>query len=616
MSTSIVCEANTRGGTMSWDERRGFVRGDRRQIQTAVLGGADSEEPLMLPLEAIELDAFRRRHEHDTFWCGLLLGGCGGQLTTKLYTDRVCHFAHHPGPDGLPHLCGRHSRGVSSADHLYVKSAAASWLQGRGDHADFDFARPEGVPIGSVVDIQFQRGGLRVYLDQAVEPAWDEDGREPVLGVSVPVDTDTLIRRWYVHRIRLDSEGTTRRVRIGTEAFARSTEWFTLDDCEITERGLSTPAVEQIVRSRSSRPVSMWGARRAKKIPDGHAQAQVLLQKLAHARKVGAVVVVSRVCRDIAAVTGVNKKIQEQLTAAVSDAERWLVEQDTARKELFSRLEEAVTAGNIQEAGRLLIQVNAVASHERTKTENAIVDQAADCMAALARQRQAKTAARRAEQAEVRAQQAVGRVEELLAILERGQARKTTRKLVKDLMYAAAEAGGRLSGRQQEQVNGWKARSDTGRPAARTTRKPPVPPLPRSLRQKRKPLLHERVDRGSWFQQPCPRCHAARGKACLNDDGIGNGKRRQLPHDERLQLILSAGKSQSRPGKPRPSRRSQPPSPPQRPDQRSQPPSPRWQVVDVACPSCDASPGTHCKSSDGRPHQPRVSRFRRRFPSR
>ncbi|WP_263974244.1 hypothetical protein [Streptomyces albicerus] len=42
------------------------------------MGSADSEEPLMLPLEAIELDAFRYRPEHDTFWCGLLLGGCGG----------------------------------------------------------------------------------------------------------------------------------------------------------------------------------------------------------------------------------------------------------------------------------------------------------------------------------------------------------------------------------------------------------------------------------------------------------------------------------------------------------------------------------------------------------
>ncbi|WP_246097523.1 hypothetical protein [Streptomyces botrytidirepellens] len=69
------------------------MRDDRRQIQTAVLGSADSEEPLILPLEAIELDAFRHWHEHDTFWCGLLLGGCGGQLTTKLYTDRVCSLS-------------------------------------------------------------------------------------------------------------------------------------------------------------------------------------------------------------------------------------------------------------------------------------------------------------------------------------------------------------------------------------------------------------------------------------------------------------------------------------------------------------------------------------------
>ena len=45
------------------------------------------EEPLTLPLEAIGLDAFRRRHAHDMYWCGLLLGGCGLQLTTKLHTD-------------------------------------------------------------------------------------------------------------------------------------------------------------------------------------------------------------------------------------------------------------------------------------------------------------------------------------------------------------------------------------------------------------------------------------------------------------------------------------------------------------------------------------------------
>ncbi|MFD5932447.1 hypothetical protein [Streptomyces sp. NPDC060333] len=80
------------------------MRADNSQIQTAVLGGADSEEPLLLPLEAIELDAFRQCHDQDPFWCGLLLGGWGGELTTKLYTDRVCHLAHHPATD---RLCGR-----------------------------------------------------------------------------------------------------------------------------------------------------------------------------------------------------------------------------------------------------------------------------------------------------------------------------------------------------------------------------------------------------------------------------------------------------------------------------------------------------------------------------
>ncbi|MER6015504.1 hypothetical protein [Streptomyces bluensis] len=43
--------------------------------------------PLLLPLEAIELDAFRQRHQGDRFWFRLLLGGCGGQLTTNPYTD-------------------------------------------------------------------------------------------------------------------------------------------------------------------------------------------------------------------------------------------------------------------------------------------------------------------------------------------------------------------------------------------------------------------------------------------------------------------------------------------------------------------------------------------------
>ncbi|MGI5143561.1 MULTISPECIES: hypothetical protein [unclassified Streptomyces] len=63
------------------------AKGDTRRIQTAVLGHRESDEPLVLPLEAFELDVFRHLYRGATFWCGVLLGGCGGRLTTKLYTD-------------------------------------------------------------------------------------------------------------------------------------------------------------------------------------------------------------------------------------------------------------------------------------------------------------------------------------------------------------------------------------------------------------------------------------------------------------------------------------------------------------------------------------------------
>lgn len=86
-------------------------------------------------------------------------------------THRVCHFAHHPGPDGHPHLCGRQSQGVSSVDHLYVRSATIAWLRDRNEQADFDFAPSQGAPIGSVVDIRVKHAGLSLYLDQSVEPA-------------------------------------------------------------------------------------------------------------------------------------------------------------------------------------------------------------------------------------------------------------------------------------------------------------------------------------------------------------------------------------------------------------------------------------------------------------
>ncbi|WP_158714331.1 competence protein CoiA family protein [Kitasatospora aureofaciens] len=152
------------------------MAGDKRRIQTAVLGDATSDDPLVLPMEAIELDAFRRRHAEDTFWCGLLLGGCGAQLTTKLYRDRACHFAHHPDPDGSAPVCGRSARGVESADHLYLKRDLSGWLGGQKVSVAASFPSGNGKVPGSVVELTLGSGGkLRAYLGD-VSPDWTEPG--------------------------------------------------------------------------------------------------------------------------------------------------------------------------------------------------------------------------------------------------------------------------------------------------------------------------------------------------------------------------------------------------------------------------------------------------------
>lgn len=688
------------------------MQADRRRIQTAVLGGAGSEEPLTLPLEAIELDAFRRRYEEDTFWCGLLLGGCGGQLTTKLYTDRVCHFAHHPGPDGHAHLCGRRARGVSSADHLYVKSAATAWLRDRGEQADFEFARPDGVPIGSVVDIRFPHGGLRVHLDQEVEPSWDEDGHEPVLGTMVPVDRDTLIRRWYVHRIRLDSEGTARRVRIGTEAFARETEWFALGECEMTERGLSTPAVERIVRARTAPRPSLWSPGKARKTPELEARAQALLRRLVYARRIESVPVVKQVCADIKDLTGVDEELQEQLEAAVRHARIWLVEQDKARRKLFDDLKKAVAEQKPGRVRRLLIGVNATASEDRTDAESVVYEWATAYFASL--DDLTRDAVEAQADTEKEAQRAAARVRSALQRL-RGYDTYMPglRPQVEEFLRSAALAGELLTRGEARRVEVWKERAalgpreqlrvarrywvrqncprcnapqgedcvlvegpSSGKPrkdghnerlqlvlnerkaaqelarqqknarqeaVAPAERMQPAPVAsghevgPARPLQERRPgsgregqahearakaaaRLHHQVPRGVWYRMPCPRCHAGPGKLCENDDRVGPGAKRQLPHDERLRRVLQSddrtdlGEQQK---DARDERQHQAPPPargkarPARQRRREREPQETagsaartWHAREVTCPKCQAGPNSPCTPPG--PHHERV----------
>ncbi|MFF7780419.1 hypothetical protein ACFZCG_39155 [Streptomyces tanashiensis] len=535
------------------------MRGDRRQIQTAVLGSADSEEPLMLPLEAIELDAFRRQHEHDTFWCGLLLGGCGLQLTTKLYTDRVCHFAHYPGPDGHPHLCGRSARGVASADHLYVKAAADVWLRARGTQAGFDFVQPDGVPIGSVVDIQLPHRKLRVHLDREVAPDWDAE-HEPVLGVSVPVDSDTLIRRWYVHRIRLDSEGTTRRVRIGTEAFARSTEWFGLDECEITQRGLSTPAVERIVQARTTPASTVWtpGKKREERAQD--VQAHELLRRLIYARRTESASLAKEVCREMSELVGVGPQLQQQLHTARRNALIWVEKEAETRRDLVARLNQAVADQKVRGLKGLLARVKTATRDSRTEEEEHAIREAADHLAAVV-------------------SAALARLDALLEEVSRLPANEDPRRLKSKIkqLFQVAVGSSKLGEHRQAQLELWSER-------LRYLPSPPrpfTPPMP----QQRVPL-HQQVDRVHWAMMPCPTCGSARGQQCVIDEGGRAGQVRNVPHADRLRFTLQEQQKQHAGS------------------------GVVWQVYDVPCPECGQESGTWCLTT-GKPHPSRSKQARK-----
>ncbi|MFE6904101.1 hypothetical protein ACFVFJ_46150 [Streptomyces sp. NPDC057717] len=228
---------------------------DRRRVQTAVIGHADSELPAVLPMEAIELDDFRACHIGQTFWCGTWLNGCGHQLFTKLYTDRACHFAHGPDPEHTS-TCARKAAGVSSADHLYIKQGLLAWMAEQDVTATATIPREaDGSIGGEVLFVPAGHAGLRVLLsEQAGSPAQaGEDSAHLVLGPEMASDRDVLLRQGYINRIQLVPDGTRRRIQVGTERHGGFTEWFDLNEVGFTDAGLTTPAVEEVRRLRTTR---------------------------------------------------------------------------------------------------------------------------------------------------------------------------------------------------------------------------------------------------------------------------------------------------------------------------------------------------------------------------
>ncbi|MFG2463368.1 hypothetical protein ACGFWE_40835 [Streptomyces sp. NPDC048523] len=312
---------------------------DTRLVQTAVIGDEQSDVPVVLPIEAIELDVFRRVHSHDTFWCGVLLGGCGAQLAHKLYVDRQCHFQHFPQANGAPHTCRRPRVGESSADHLYVKSAMTRTLLDHGRAGSFAFPPP----IGSLLDVDLDDGlRLRVHMDGGVPPDWS-GGRIPVLGPGVVPEPGVLSRCPYVYRVRCESEGASRQVWIGTQSLARPTEWVPLADCSWTEGGLITPAATEILRRR---PTAIGSVPAGAPDRTGALPENVLhfIRGLEAAQRSGTVEHVRRLCAGsdplLETLTGPARAEAQQ---ALAEAREWLTGHEEYQQRVFADLEKAVS---------------------------------------------------------------------------------------------------------------------------------------------------------------------------------------------------------------------------------------------------------------------------------
>ncbi|MEU3659850.1 hypothetical protein AB0E77_08805 [Streptomyces sp. NPDC032940] len=222
---------------------------DHRLVQTAVIGNSKSDHPVILPMEASELEAWRRRHPKYTYWCGYELGGCGAKLMDRLYRDKVCHFAHVAGGP----TCGRAATGETSADHLFIKRGLRRLLDKQGQRGEVR-TRDLGSGPGGAVDLHLPaaRRRLRFQLSPLAYRGWrtanldlgdDVDEVDWFFGTDGPLTKEILARNGYALRFRLETRGGERRVYIGTQTHGGpSVRWDPLEDCRIEQAGLLTPS--------------------------------------------------------------------------------------------------------------------------------------------------------------------------------------------------------------------------------------------------------------------------------------------------------------------------------------------------------------------------------------
>ncbi|MGY4924899.1 hypothetical protein [Streptomyces sp. 900105755] len=270
---------------------------DGRLVHTAVIGGPKSGQAIILPTDADELVRWRRRHPNYTYWCGTQLGGCGNELSDRLYRDKVCHFAHRPHTS-----CHRTATGAASADHLFIRDDLAAWAD-RRKLTWQTVARNLGSGPGDAVDFSIgtaRRQHVRFQFSRLEHTDWRRDrrrlSREAATldwvfgpGAAHPETTQELYDDYgYVLRFRFETHGAVRHIRLRAEDSRHSTEWVPLDACTVTPEGLRLSGVEP--RRRES-------ARLAAGASAGHApvrgersreeQARALEEALVSAARLG-----------------------------------------------------------------------------------------------------------------------------------------------------------------------------------------------------------------------------------------------------------------------------------------------------------------------------------------
>jgi hypothetical protein len=233
---------------------------DHRLVQTATLGGRRSQEPAFLPMTRSEALEFKRRHHASTFWCGDLLGGCGGRLGIKIYWDRVAHFAHHSSTN----RCTRQHGGIDSADHLYAGKHVNRWLSGQGlperrPHFDGDFATGGSchrltLPATDehpAIFFEFTErmdAGLERLLDHMADrsPSWLVQRNPDLVHRLVRADGHAL-------RFRMRTEGFERVVDIGVTSYGGHTQWHPISECSLTREGITSPCLDELRKKRNRR---------------------------------------------------------------------------------------------------------------------------------------------------------------------------------------------------------------------------------------------------------------------------------------------------------------------------------------------------------------------------